>query len=161
MKKLFAIAILGSVVLVSCKKSSGGSAPLQATINGKATSFGTEASGATSSAGGEYTILISGISGTTSPTEFAVTIESANPIVAGTYTDTSTARFGGLQYIPNGTTTFESAGQVSHPTTVVVTSVSSTQIAGTFQGTVYAGQDSTTTPTTITNGTFNVKLTAQ
>jgi hypothetical protein len=162
MKKLFAIAILGSVVLVSCKKSSGGGAPLQATINGKATSFGTEASGLTSSGGGQYTIVVAGVSGTTSPNAFSVTVESSSPIVAGTYTDTSTTNFGGLQYIPYNTTNFfASAGQASHPTKVVVTSVSSTQISGTFQGTLYAGQDTTTTPETITNGSFNVKLTAQ
>jgi hypothetical protein len=169
MKKLFAIAILGSVVLVSCKKSSSGSAPLQATISGTVTGFGTDAAGITTSFGGENTITINGFSGsvTSSPNSFTVTIASANPIVAGTYTDTSTvsANAASLQYAPYGGTTFfqsVSGGQASHPTTVVVTSVSSTQIAGTFQGTVYVNGDTTnttTTPKIITNGTFNVKLT--
>jgi hypothetical protein len=165
MKKLFAIAILGSVVLVSCKKSSGGSAPLQATINGTVTNFGTDASGLTTSSSGEYIITIEGATGTASiSSQLGVTISSTSPIVAGTYTDTTISNFGGIQYVPSstaGSSIFGSAAQKSHPTTVVVTSVSSTQIVGTFQGTIYAGQDTTTTPTTITNGTFNVKLTAQ
>jgi len=162
MKKLFAIAILGSVVLVSCKKSSGGGGPLQATINGTVTNFATGATGLTASAGGQYTIEVAGASGTTSPNAFEITLQSANPIAVGTYTDTSSTNNAILEYVPYSTGTFFlSAGQASHPSKVVITSVSSTQIAGTFQGTLYANQDTTTTPETITNGTFNVKLTAQ
>ena len=167
MKKLFAIAILGSVILVSCKKSSGGAAPLQAIINGTVTNFGTEAVGATSSSNGLYMISIEGVTGAASTSGgLSVVIQSASPIVAGTYTDTTALNnnFAELQYVPSvsGSSVFGSAELKSHPTTVVVTSVSSTQITGTFQGNVYtdAGQDTTGTPTTITNGTFSVKLTA-
>jgi hypothetical protein len=166
MKKLFAIAILGSLVFVSCEKTSSGGL-LQATINGTVTNLGTAATATTSGLTGLYTITIQGATGTAlSSGDFGISISSISPIVAGIYTDTVSvfgANLAELQYIPSATVAgpvFGSASQKSHPTTVVVTSVSSTQITGTFQGTIYAADDTAAASTTITNGTFNMKLTA-
>jgi hypothetical protein len=165
MKKLFVIAVLGSVLLVSCKKSSSGGGvglgTVQATVSGTTTTF---TNGAAISSNSGSVIAIAAISGagTSSASGFTIDIESPNAITVGTYTDTSTNNIGGFGILYTSTgAQYSTLGLVSNPAKVVVTSISSTAIAGTFQGSIYANGDSTSAPKVITNGKFNLKITAE
>jgi hypothetical protein len=169
MKKLFAIAILGSVMLVSCKKSSSGGGLAQGTVNatidGKASSFSAVVVALSSDSG--KTIQITAADGTSNPNTFVITVNSDKAIVTGTYTDstliqndfgeTTPAQF---SYLTSTGTEYDNAEVIGSPFVVKITSVSSTQIQGTFQGSVYLNQDPTQTKKVITGGAFNAKITA-
>jgi len=171
MKKLFAIAVLG-LVLVSCKKSSSPGSSIQATINDTAHNFTVLTNGSVYDAG-SY-IRIGGVDGTNGATanQISFVIRSNQAIVPGVYTDT--ANYVSLPTVENFVSitygpvlqpivapfNYGTAGLAKSPVTVTVTSVSQTNIQGTFEGTIYLGADSSYHQNkVITNGKFNVALT--
>jgi hypothetical protein len=159
MKKLFILALLGTV-LVSCKKTSSGSTQsIQATIGGTATNFNVLASGTSTDSG--TTIELIALNGTNQATAYAfdIIINSNNAITKGTYSDiNSNTQFNYGPFVTSSLPSYSSAFLVSDPITVVVTSISNTNIQGTFHGDIYLYADSTQAKKTVTNGTFNVNL---
>jgi hypothetical protein len=161
MKKLFVIAVLGSVLLVSCKKSKSGGlgqGNVQATIDGTTTTFNIAAGISTN--GGKDIDIVSSNGTTAGSTGLEIDISDNNAIVTGTYHDKSLNNTGLFLSLPSGDF-YANAELVNTPIAITVTSISSTQIQGTFQGDIYLNEDSTSTKKTITNGKFNVKLTAE
>jgi hypothetical protein len=162
MKKLFAIAVLGSVMLVSCKKSSSGGGlgegNVQATINDTTTTF--NIAGGTSTNGGKEIDITSANGTGSTATQFEIDIQDTSAaITTGTYHDKSLNNTGFFLTLPSGDY-YDNAELVTNPITITVTSISSTQIQGTFQGDIYLNEDSASTKKIITNGKFNVKLTS-
>lgn len=173
MKKLFAIAVLGLVVLVSCKKSSSGGSSIQASVNNAATSNFTILTEGYLLNGGK-SIVLTGKDGTsaTSTYDISLNLSSDKLIVPGVYSDTSLISYIGdpythasIEYAPQvaipGDSTYISGAHVSSPVTITVTAVTTTSIQGTFQGNLYVNGDSTRSKATLTNGKFNVNLILQ
>ncbi|HTB52184.1 MAG TPA: hypothetical protein VK718_05345 [Ferruginibacter sp.] len=73
---------------------------------------------------------------------------------AGIYSEDSTAQMKYAAITYNGF--YYQANSSSNPVTVTITSITDTSAKGTFTGNVYLNADSTQTPLSIVNGTFNL-----
>ncbi|MFT3682070.1 MAG: hypothetical protein QM791_17475 [Ferruginibacter sp.] len=110
-------------------------------------------------------ITISGSDGTTeSAGNFSITLANlvTFQVAAGTYNILSATNFENtctIAYIPTGTSedawASATAGQ-SGTFTVIVTSVTTDRISGTFSGTLYDNEGNGTNTKAVTNGTFSV-----
>jgi hypothetical protein len=186
MKKIFSIAIIISVALVSCKKSSTpgiGTAGIQATIGNNATVFNVLAYASTQkdvntydNTDTTYYMSIYASNSAISQPSLSVYLTSNKPIAAGTvFSDTAAYPYYYYPVIPYTTSNLEidfehyndpnnafaryyTAGVKSSPTTLTVTAVSATSISGTFQGTIYIQGDSTALKQAVTNGKFTAPI---
>jgi hypothetical protein len=157
-----------SILLFSCKKSASsgnGSGTISATVNGVNETFNTEALAVQLNTAGTYFIEITGSQGTVgSSDQLTFSIGGTQAIIPGTYqistsntsrdatylTFTQYASGSGNEYItdpPNAT----------YPFTVIITSVSSTNIQGTFSG-VGGNINGGPNTETLSNGKFNVSI---
>ena len=176
MKKLFAIAVLG-LVLVSCKKSSSGGTSLSATVSDTSLSFTQGFEGTIYNNGREIELYATNTTNALTAKELNIEILSNTAITAGVYSDTASwpysttlpqvSRWVSVDidpYLdPAGPIDYDfyTIGLVSNPFTVTITSVTPTSIQGTFSGKLYLDGDSTTTADSvrvITNGKFNAPL---
>jgi hypothetical protein len=136
LKNLLVIA-LAVLTLASCSKDKNDTPAysLSAKIDGAAQAFNT---GVSAQKAGDattgYSVAIAGVAGTASSPypAFALSIESDSPIVAKTYT--ATALEAGAMYITDATTMLMSNTDF----TITVTSVTDTDIRGTFSGKIEA-----------------------
>ena len=176
MKKLTFLSVILVSAILSCKKSnsSSSSTHLTATVGGTAKTFDTAALANKSSIAGTDVITIMGYNNPSSGegVNFTIDNSSANgkPIVAGTYTDTSSTGFHvGFTYVGQGQATWigststaaDAAGAqitIKNHLKIVITSVDATSIKGSFSGDLYPNGDVTGTPLTVTNGDFYVKF---
>ena len=175
MKFFLPLAICLLFVFSSCGKKADVIAPantnnISATVDGANVSFNAEAAArVVTNEPGAYPYLLD-ITGATSTAGnnaiIVITVSSENPITTGTYISSDTnpgpVSFSGLTYqqdvagsqIANPYITDNSG---HYPTTVTITSISSTNVQGTFSGTlVYSIGGSQTE--TVTNGKFNMTI---
>jgi hypothetical protein len=174
----FSIAVFSLVtVFSSCKKSSSGNPAssyfITATINGTTKSFATMPFAHTTMNGG---ITLTGIEGAVTTTEplliSVANIPSLQPIVAGTYSDTSTSFEVEALYSPNSPSGVSYNGGSNEDGSnsglgnlvpgnhfkVVITSINSTTIKGTFDGNMYLDGNPASSVLAVTNGSFYVKF---
>ena len=178
MKKIANSILVLSVILafVSCKKtSSSPSSYISCTIGGSNLTFNTTAKATKTITSGFTYITISGFSAATTSAASMnlaiVTNNSGDTIIAGTYSDTSTRFSNQSLYTPNasgsvnygaGSSVAESASfdavTIANHLKIVVTSITNTEIIGTFSGDQFPSSDDQQTPITLTNGKFDVKF---
>jgi hypothetical protein len=177
MKKLLLLSACVLLAFASCKKDSSkiiASNTITATVGGSNINFSTTATGALVSDSGAYILEIGGLSGTSSSAQsIAVGLLSESPFVKGTYTFNKSTDPNTITVIPaiaytgnlSGTDAFESEtvidlqdSTISTSCTVTITSITSTNVQGTFSGLLVNDEDNTTTKT-VTNGKFNVDIT--
>src|SRR5579872_7403338 len=152
MKKIFILSMALIALFAFCKKSSSTpSASLTATFNGTNKNFSVSAAGIKAVQSGVTGYAALGAVSLTTGEELDINIDnslSGNPIVPGTYSDTSSNFVVDLQY--NVSTTGDSyeggteidgsqsgATGVSNHLKLVITSITSTTISGTFSGNMY------------------------
>jgi hypothetical protein len=181
MKNFLFLSACVILAFASCKKDAAKTTTtntITATVGGSNINFSTTAIGELASDTGAYVLEIVGLTGTSSSAQsMAVGLLSDAPFVKGTYTfnsadTTSTVTvFPIIEYIKNlsgddsyifGTNAGINIGDGSYvgptsTTTVTITSISSTNVQGTFSGILVNEGDNTTTET-VTNGKFNVDL---
>jgi hypothetical protein len=178
MKKIANSILVLSVILAfgSCKKnSSSPSNTITCTIGGSSKTFNAAAIATKTTSSGFTTITITGFSAASSSAanlSLAIaTNNSGDVIAAGTYSDTSSQYTNESLYTPSasgsvnyGAGTSVSANAVNDGVTIanhlkiVVTSISSTEIAGTFSGDQFPNSDDHQTPIILTDGKFDVKF---
>ena len=171
MKKFFIPLIALISLSVSCKKSSSSSPSysFSATVAGTAKNFNAAPPVATTTTvGGVTSITITGVLSASTGESIILLLDNSNgggPIVARTYADTSTVFDMSATYFVNLSTQFEAGSSVeslaagaSIPITnhfkLVITSINSTAIQGTFTGDFFSNGDPTAAVKTITNGAF-------
>lgn len=90
--------------------------------------------------------------------ELEFSVEDANTIATGAFTDIGNATSdAGFSYeVGHSFIEYDNVDQKSHPFNIAFTSVSSTNIKGTFDGIIYQNYDTLKPSLTITNGRFNV-----
>jgi len=173
MKKIILSMALFSALL-SCKKSNSGSSSgyhFTATIDGANHAFNTSPL-ATKVGNAGYTLL--GVDGFTTQAgeTFAVSIDntpSGKPIVAGTYTDTTSDFDVSFVYVVNSSTQYVGGTNetqmavgagvtVQNHVKIVITSIDGTSIKGTFSGDGFLNADVTGAKKTVTNGDFYAKF---
>jgi len=183
MKKLLFFSACIMLAFTSCKKDSSkttSSNTITATVGGSNITFSTNATGGLATDSGLYVLEIVGLTGTNSSAQsMSIGLVSDAPIVKGTYTfnsaDTTSSAtvFPDVEYVKNlsgddsdvfGTNVVINIGNgpITIPTsttTVIITSISSNNVQGTFSGLLVNEGDNTTTET-VTNGKFNVAISA-
>jgi|SRR6185503_10965168 len=137
MLKNFLVIALAILTLASCSKDKNDTPAynLSAKIDGTAQAFNTGVSAEKAGdATNGYTVAIAGVAGNSSNPypALALNIDSDDPIVAKTYT--ATAFEASSIYVTDATTMFISDTDF----TITVTSISDTEIKGTFSGKVDA-----------------------
>jgi hypothetical protein len=166
MKKPLLITICILLAFSSCKKSSDVPAnTISATIDGVDESFNTNQSARLgSSIDLNSNLLISGSSASgTGADGIGITIESNSTIVKGSYNNAGTNNSGftsilyskgpSLLIDPNIYTTDVNG---NYPTTITITSMSNTNIQGTFSGQLLFKDGKTVK--SVTNGKFNLDI---
>ena len=172
---LFLAFIAVIAIAASCKKSS--SSPgyhLTATIDGTAKTFNISPYAVKQTNGGAMKIGIIGVASTS--TGESLEIDLANnagttypAIVAGTYADTSTVFDVEAYYTPTLTTEYDAGNTLAQEgvntvTTyanhfkLVITSIDSVSIKGTFSGDFYFNGDLSAAKKSFTNGDFYAKF---
>jgi hypothetical protein len=147
--------------LLSCKKSSTSptsvTGTMTATINGTAQTFNVGAIANLQSAGGTYTLGMEGLSAASgSANSMIISITTTSPIVAGTYTASSSAA--NVSYTQANANVYQYDGSSGSGPSVVIKSISSTSVSGTFTGTLQLINGSGASSVAITNGAFNLKI---
>jgi hypothetical protein len=169
MKKILLFMALAAAI-VSCKKSSSGSGSyhMTATIDNKPKNFNAVAPVASKLMNGDVLsdLSITGVLNTTTGESIILEINNGmtdQPIIPGTYSDTSTsfqiqaiyAASVATQYY-GGTAITEEAANSGYPVKnhvkIVITSIDSKAVKGSFSGDIYAGDF--TAPTPMINGDF-------
>lgn len=142
------------------------SGTITAMIDGKVTTFNTAAQAIRTNIPGMSSIAILGFQGTGGASDqISISVSSTTgAIVAGTYLydDITSQTFGGIGFVKFGDPSpYSSFITATNPTKVVVTSVTTNSVAGTFNGDVF--QFNLTTGVAgpkkvVTQGSFNVKI---
>ena len=173
MKKILQVAVFLLFILTSCKKKSEDNLvpvnTITAAVDGENISLSTNISAkfSTNQIGKlSYTL---NIQGATSSKAFGISLTSfdKNSITKGTYTLASSKNSTPI-WVYVAYEDYELSGNVPdqpyitdpngiQPTTITITSISSTNVQGTFNGTLVYSQGGSGTKT-VTNGKFNVNI---
>jgi hypothetical protein len=175
MKKITFLVTLLVIFCLSCKKSNNPDSSyfITATVGGTPKSFATMPFARTTTGLGFTLVTVIGAVSSTEPIAISVgNLPALQPIVAGTYTDTSTSFEVEAAYAQNSTNGVSYNGgsnedgstsgsvnpAIANHFKVVITSITGTTIKGTFSGNLYLNGDPTATALAVTNGSFYVKF---
>jgi hypothetical protein len=167
MKKLLLFTICVTLTFSSCKKSSSDipANTISATVDGVDESFNTNPIAELGTAISlNSNLIISGSNGSgTGSDSMGITIESNNTIIKGSYTNASannssyvSVLYNKGPFSPSNPTVYSTDVNGDYPTTVTITSMSSTNIQGTFSGKLLLSDG--TTIKNVTNGKFNLTI---
>jgi hypothetical protein len=167
MTKLAASSLLLALVLLaSCKKSSsptptGGT--ITATVDGTPMTFNNVLVAKDTAYLGAYLLTCSGASSLTSSSapELSLTVDGTSAITTGTYSigpSGNTANLPAMSYSQGTTLVYESDVTGTYESSIVITSLSKTNVQGTFTGTLTLITGSGATTKAITDGKFNVNF---
>jgi hypothetical protein len=159
--------ILALLILTSCKKSSNSSTTpaggtITATVDGTPMTFNNVLVAKDTAYLGAYLITFSGVTSlTASSPELSLTIDGSSAITTGTYSLTSTVNTTNLPAITfsqGSSLVYSSDISGVDPTTIVITTLSNTNIQGTFSGTLLLAVGAGAATKAITDGKFNVNF---
>ena len=167
MRKYLFCSVCIILTLTSCSKK--GSSPvvnsntISATIDGVDESFNTIAVAKNISVSQGYSLFFAGTNGTSSTADaFSITVDGLQPITTGTFDLSGGASgnyFPGMAYTQPGSIIYEQDLSGANPTIVTITTLTATNVQGSFSGklVLYSGSGVPATKT-ITNGKFNVSF---
>jgi hypothetical protein len=175
MKVHVLLTILLAVLSFSCNKShnTGSAYYINANIDGAAKSFSGDVYATRTSDNTGYSININGLFSSSSGEGMDVLVSSNNPnqiVGAGTYNDSSSVYTILLAYAPSvtgtgytgGTPVSDSARALGIPIAnhlqVVITSINSAEVQGTFSGDIFLAGDASAARKTVMNGSFFAKF---
>jgi hypothetical protein len=158
--------MLALVLLASCKKSSSSSTPtggtITATVDGTPMTFNNVLIAKDTSYLGAYLITMSGISAlTASAPELSLTVDGPSAVTTGTYNlpiTGTTTDVPALSFSQGTTLVYSSDVSGTYSSSVVITSLTKTNVQGTFTGTLTLSLGSGATTKAITDGKFNVNF---
>lgn len=172
MKKIFIFASTLAVLASACKKSGSSSSStyyIKGNMNDTAMTFNVDAAAHLTTMSGFTTLAIIGsVSNPQNLQGISLNINntpSNKPIVAGTYTESTTDFVVGAVYNPGSSSVVYGAPVNPNPTnplTITITSIDNNTVKGTFSGDLYYTNTTTgsfgSTKKTFTNGEFYVKV---
>jgi hypothetical protein len=195
MKSLYTVSLISAMLLFACQKSNTLKPIIQTpthptdslsittpppsyfvtcNVDGVAKSFNADAGATKTTTTWNFTILdFKGLVSLAGSETISIGIDnslSADSIVAGTYTDTSTRFSLEAIYVSDAAVTYDAgttlaaasgakgAPVITNHLTTTITSISNGEIKGTFSGDFYYNNDLNGTKKSITNGTFYVKV---
>ena len=158
--------MLAFVLLASCKKSNHSSTPaggtITATVDGTPMTFNNILIAKDTNYLGAYALTMSGISSLTSPApELSRTVDGTAAVTTGTYSMNAsgmTTDLPGLGFSQGTTLVYESDVTGTYPSSIIITTLTKTNVQGTFTGTLTLSLGSGATTKAITDGKFNVNF---
>ncbi|HVS92539.1 MAG TPA: hypothetical protein VHE59_10925 [Mucilaginibacter sp.] len=146
--------------LSSCKKNSSKPAnaagTLTVTVGGKAQTFNVGATAHLDNTGGVNTLGIMGLQSTGTANSLIITVSSSGPITAKSYTDADSEAQ--LSYTLASGAAYQDDGTGGTTSTVTIKSITSTNVQGTFSGTLMLINGTGAATQTLTNGSFNLSI---
>ena len=167
MSKLAAQSLLlAFVLLASCKKSSNSSTPaggtITAMVDGTPMTFNNILVAKDTAYLGAYAITISGISSlTASAPELSLTVDGPSAVTTGTYSlplSGTATDVPALSFSQGTTLVYESDLSGTYASSIVITTLTKTNVQGTFSGTLTLSLGSGSTTKVITDGKFDVNF---
>jgi len=161
----FLLVVCSVAVLSSCKKSSSsvsGNTTITLTVDGSSKTFNTAATGQLTAFGGGQILVVSGASSAGgTPDIITLTVVSASGNVkAGTYTGSASGDRAAVTYAPGGTgvvyTNDPSIGSTT--ANIAISSITSTNVKGSFNAAITPTNSAGTTIKIITGGTFDMTI---
>jgi hypothetical protein len=159
--------LLALVLLASCKKSSNSSTPaggtITATVDGTPMTFNNVLIAKETAYSGAYVLTFSGassLSSSSSP-ELSLTVDGTSAITTGTYSigpSGNTPNLPAMSYSQGTTLIYGSDVTGTYASSIVITSLSKTNVQGEFTGTLTLITGSGATTKAITDGKFNVNF---
>lgn len=149
------------LVLSSCKKHSSSAnvaGTITVTINGAAQTFNVGAVAHVDHTGDFYSVSMIGVQSTSVANSMIMEITSSSPIIAGTYTAANSQA--DISYTLASGSIYQYDGSEGTGATIVIKSISSTNVQGTFSGTLKIITGNGAATQTLTNGTFNLNITS-
>jgi len=164
MRKIFIVPLVLLLAITSCKKdntTTSVTATITADIDGVTTTFNTDAIAIKTNLSGTYAIAIAGYQGTAlTSSQISIGIGGTDAVTTGAYDDVPSAAPDEVSLVYTqqpGSGVYGAIGSGSDTAKVTITSISSTQIQGTFSGGVVLTSGSTSPSShIITNGRFTV-----
>jgi hypothetical protein len=168
MTKLVAGILLSAIVILSsCKKSNSnsstsGGGTITATIDGVQTTFNNILITKDTAYLGAYILTFAGATSLTSSSpELSLTVDGTSPITTGTYSlgsSGNTADLPGISYAQGSSLVYGNDITGVYSSSIVITSLSKTNVQGTFSGTLTLTLGSGANTKTVTDGKFNVNF---
>lgn len=160
-KNLFRVCLL--CLLLFCIKSyasSNFSGTITATVDGAVQNFNDAAMAVSVNAGGIQGMSITGVQGSSLSGVTIIITPSTGAVTSGTYIGSSSSNEVQFTYanVGTGVSYQNSAFSEGSNATVVITSISSTNIQGTFRATLVLQSGNGAATKTITNGSFNLPI---
>jgi hypothetical protein len=160
MKTFLLLALLCFTAFSSCKKEDTGSQPdnLSASFDGISKTFNYSLTGAISSSGGVYGLQVVGfVDNPTTSDALYLSVFSDSPITNGTYVDGQSATIVFADPTVDGTN-YSNALSNTNPISITITSISNTNVTGTFSGDLFLNANSSDPKKVVGNGQFSVGL---
>jgi hypothetical protein len=167
MTKLAAQSLLFALVLLaSCKKSSNASTPagstITATVDGTPMTFNNVLVAKDTAFSGAYVLTFSGATSlTASSPELSLTVDGPTAITTGTYSlgpAVNTTNIPAISYTQGSSLIYLTDVTRTYSSSIEITSLSQTNVQGTFTGTLTLATGSGATTKAITDGKFNVNF---
>ena len=161
--RLLLLPLCVLLVVSSCKKSSNKPTSTVGTItvniDGAAQTFNVGATAHVDNTSGFYSLSLIGIQSATVAKSVIVEVTSSSAIVGGTtYTGTNSQADMSYTQVSGGAIyQFDGSNSASNAT-ITVKSISSTNVQGTFSGTLELITGTGATSKALTNGTFNLNI---
>ena len=158
--RLLLLPICVLLVFASCKKKSATPATtstITVTIGGTAQTFNTGASAHVDNTNGFNSLSIIGIQSASSSNSIILTVTNTTPVVAGSYTGTSSQVDMSYSQASGAVYQFDGSNNAS-AATVVISSITSTNVKGTFSGTLELITGSGAVSQVLTNGAFDLVI---
>ena len=160
--KLLLVAACVLLIVSSCKKSSNkptnAVGTITVNIDGAAQTFNVGATAHVDNTGGFYSLALIGIQSAATANSVIVEVTSDSPIVARAYTGTnSEADMSYTQVSGSAVYQFDGSNNASNAT-ITVKSITSTNVQGTFSGTLELINGTGAATKTLTSGTFNLNI---
>jgi hypothetical protein len=157
MRKLLIATAFILLITPSCKKkdSSGLPAGVGFTLDGSSVTLNFTRA-VKSSSGSIYTLQFYGFIGAQNASnELEGQIQAQSPITAKTYTEAGTTEMAGLAYfIYSPYSFYQQFGSATNPVTITITTITDTNVQGTFKGDISNG----TSTKVVAGGTFNINF---
>ena len=149
------------MVLSSCKKHSSSAnvaGTITVTINGTSQTFNLGAVAHVDHTGDFYSLSLIGVQSTSVANSIIAEVTTSSPIIAGTYTAANSQA--DISYTLASGSIYQYDGTEGSNATIVIKSISSTNVQGTFSGTLKIITGDGAATQTLTNGTFNLNITS-
>jgi hypothetical protein len=157
MRNLILATAIVLLIAPSCKKKDSGGLPAGVGFSLDGSNLTLNFTRAVkSSSGSIYTLQFYGFVGAQNASnELEGQIQAQSPITAKAYTEGGATESAGLAYfIYSPYSVFQNTGSTTNPVTITITSITSTNVQGTFKGDISDG----TTTKVVANGTFNINF---